>query len=78
MPPQVGVGGCTPTPRNVRLATTSRLAASVLAEVTSSTGTILGSTWVRTTRGSGTPSSRAASTYWVWTVSSTEARTTRK
>ena len=62
MLPQLAVGGCTPSPRNERPASSEITVASASVPATSSCGTSPGSTCLTNTRHSGVPEARDAST----------------
>src|SRR4030095_3744092 len=77
MPPQVGVGGCTPRPRNDRADSITITRAMSSVATTSHGVKVLGSTWLHNTRPFRLPSAIAACTYSRSRIESTSPRTTR-
>src|SRR5205809_52813 len=77
MLPQDGTYGGTPTPRNDSAASVSTAAANTNEACTITGDRQFGSTWRATMTTSETPSARAASTYIVSRITSTEPRTMR-
>src|SRR5438046_9154098 len=77
MLPQDGTYGGTPTPRKDSAASVSTAAANTNEACTITGDRQFGSTWRATMTTSETPSARAASTYIVSRITSTEPRTMR-
>jgi len=77
MLPQLGAGGCCPSPRNDRLASAITAAAMASVACTMSGATMFGRMWRSAMRRCGLPSARAASTYSSVFAASTWARVRR-
>src|SRR5439155_21403177 len=66
MPPQLGTGICTPSPRKLSAASVRMACASASAPYTAKYGRTPGRTWRTMMRGPGAPSALAASTNCCW------------
>ena len=78
MPPSVGVGGCTPSPRKLIADSATTICATWKLEMTSSAGTTFGSMWRPMMRASPAPIARTACTNSCSFRDMTRARTRRQ